>query len=86
MHLRAPVTALLARLFRAPLPAALRAGLLLAPGGEFAFVLVGAAGPMAVAVEVAGIFHVTQARRWCLTPGSRSNRFGAGVNPAPSAG
>jgi CPA2 family monovalent cation:H+ antiporter-2 len=51
---KAPVTALLARAVKAPLPAALRAGLLLAPSGEFAFVLIGAALPLGLIPVEAG--------------------------------
>jgi CPA2 family monovalent cation:H+ antiporter-2 len=59
--IKAPVTAGLARLFGAPVPAALRAGLVLAPAGEFAFVLLGAATPLglipqeAARIAVAGV-------------------------------
>ena len=41
--LKAPLIAGLARLFRTPLPAAIETGLLLGPGGEFAFVAIGLA-------------------------------------------
>jgi monovalent cation:H+ antiporter-2, CPA2 family len=40
---KATLTAGLARLFRVPLPAALETGLLLGPGGEFAFLVIGVA-------------------------------------------
>jgi CPA2 family monovalent cation:H+ antiporter-2 len=61
MLVKAPVTSILARLFGAPLAAALRSSLLLAPAGEFAFLLLGAAAPLglippeAARIAVAGV-------------------------------
>ena len=47
----------LARLFRVPLPAAIETGLLLGPGGEFAFVVIGVATPLSLVTAVRRQLH-----------------------------
>lgn len=51
----------LARLFRVPLPAAIETGLLLGPGGEFAFVVIGVAGAAGLVSVRAGSFTLAVA-------------------------
>jgi CPA2 family monovalent cation:H+ antiporter-2 len=56
---KAAVLALLARLFRVAWPAALESGLLLGPGGEFAFVGVGAGAAAGLITTAASSFLLT---------------------------
>jgi monovalent cation:H+ antiporter-2, CPA2 family len=53
---KAAIVFVLARLFRVPRPAALETALLLGPGGEFAFVIIGVATAAALVTEAVGSF------------------------------
>jgi CPA2 family monovalent cation:H+ antiporter-2 len=54
--IKAALTTGLARLFRVPLPAAIETGLLLGPGGEFAFVALGMATTLGLVVPTVASF------------------------------
>ena len=54
--IKAAIVVGLARLYRVPLPAAVETGLLLGPGGEFAFVVVGVATAAGLVTAQAGSF------------------------------
>jgi CPA2 family monovalent cation:H+ antiporter-2 len=54
--IKAAIVVALARLYRVPLPAAVETGLLLGPGGEFAFVVVGVATAAGLVTARAGSF------------------------------
>jgi CPA2 family monovalent cation:H+ antiporter-2 len=67
--LKALVLALLARLYRLPWPAALETGLLLGPGGEFAFVGIGLAATLGlVSADVASFTLAVTALSMALIP------------------
>src|SRR6185503_3438885 len=59
--LKAALTAGLARLFRVSWAAAIETGLLLGPGGEFAFVIIGVATGYSLVTAAAGSFTLAVA-------------------------
>jgi len=78
MALKAGVMLALGRLFRLPLPATVEASLLLAPGGEFAFVAIGAAVVVKIVPgDVASFLLVVTSLTMVLIPlmGNVARRF-----------